>query len=77
MHNLEKRIVINSKILSGKPIVRGTRVPVYVILGSLAAGMEDKEVMKEYKITHDDIHACLTYATDVVSSEEAYSFLNK
>ncbi|OGB90193.1 hypothetical protein A2625_04340 [candidate division WOR-1 bacterium RIFCSPHIGHO2_01_FULL_53_15] len=68
----EKRIVIDPKIMTGKPIIKGTRVPVYVVLGSLAAGMEHKEVMKEYGIKFHDVLACLNYATDVVISEEAY-----
>jgi len=72
-----KRIIIDPKIMVGKPIIKGTRVPVYVILGSLAAGMDYKEVMGEYGIKFDDILACLNYATDVVTSEETYPLARK
>jgi len=77
MKDLKKRIVINPKILSGKPIIKGTRIPIYVILGSLAAGMDHKNIMKEYGIEFDDILACLSYATEVVTSEETYPLIKK
>jgi uncharacterized protein (DUF433 family) len=67
-----KRIVVDPKIMAGKPVIKGTRVPVYVVLGSLAAGMDYKEVMREYGIQFQDILACLNYATEVVTSEETY-----
>ncbi|OGC08703.1 hypothetical protein A2230_05795 [candidate division WOR-1 bacterium RIFOXYA2_FULL_36_21] len=73
MAETKMRITINPKILAGKPIINGTRVPIHAILGSLAAGMEYKEVIKEYGIEFEDILACLNYAVDVVSSEEAYT----
>ena len=68
------KIIINQKIQAGKPVVKGTRVPVYVVLGALAAGMGYKEVEKEYGIGSDDILSCLNYATEIVSSEEVYAF---
>ena len=73
----EKRVVIDPKIMTGKPIIKGTRVPVYVVLGSLAGGMGYKEVMEEYGVKFQDVLACLNYATDVVTSEEAYPLVKK
>lgn len=72
MKNGKNRIAIDPKIMVGKPVIKGTRVPVYVVLGSLAAGMNYKEIMQEYGIKFEDILACLNYAADVVVSEEAY-----
>ncbi|RKY75124.1 hypothetical protein DRQ00_11085, partial [candidate division KSB1 bacterium] len=44
-------VSINEKVMHGEPVVAGTRVPVKVVLGSLAAGMSFEEVMEEYDIT--------------------------
>lgn len=72
-----KRIIIDSKVMTGKPVIKGTRVPVYVVLGALAGGMEYEEVTKEYGIKSQDILACLNYAADVVTSEETYTLTQK
>ncbi len=51
------RIVIDPAICHGKPVIRGTRVPVTVVVGSLAGGMTFEDVQREYDITADDIRA--------------------
>ena len=66
----ENRIVIDPKVRHGKPIVRGTRVPVDLILGSLAAGMEAAEIAREYDIEKEDILAAVGYAAKIVADEE-------
>jgi len=49
----------------GKPCVRNTRITVYDVLGWLAAGMDSKEIIKDFpELTMDDIKACLAYAAD-------------
>ncbi len=58
------RIVIDPKICDGKPVISGTRVPVSVVLGSLAAGMTFEEVQREYDLTADDIRAALRFAAE-------------
>jgi len=55
-------ICIDEKIKGGKPVIKGTRVPVDLILGKLAGGMTYEEVMKEYDITKRDILSVLEYA---------------
>ena len=67
-----ERIVIDKNIRHGKPVVRGTRVPVDIILGSLAGGMSYKEVCEDYAITEDDIKAAMEYATKLVANEEIH-----
>jgi uncharacterized protein (DUF433 family) len=67
-----KRIVVDPRIVHGQPVVRGTRVPVAIIVGSLAGGMTFEEVEAEYGITHDDILACLDYAARSVSEERVF-----
>ncbi|MDP3028781.1 MAG: DUF433 domain-containing protein [Deltaproteobacteria bacterium] len=64
------RITIDEKVRFGKPVVRGTRVPVDLILGKLAGGMTYEEVMTEYDLTKEDILAALNYAARHLSDEE-------
>jgi uncharacterized protein (DUF433 family) len=51
----EERIIIDPEIRHGKPIIKGTRVPVEVILGSLAGGMEIQQIATEYGIKKEDV----------------------
>lgn len=65
------RITINPKICHGKPCIKGTRIPVFVILDALAAGMTHEEIMAEYPpVQEEDIRACLTYASLLAQEEE-------
>ena len=66
------RIVVDPKIVHGQPIVRGTRVPVTIVVGSLAGGMTFEQVEAEYGVTRDDILACLDYAARSVSQERTF-----
>ena len=54
-----ERIVINPKIMHGKPVIKRTRVPVDVILGSLVGGMGYEEIEKEYGVKRADIIASI------------------
>ena len=66
----EDMIIIDPEVRHGKRIIKGTRVPVDIILGSLASGMELKEVASEYEVKREDILAAVEYATKVVAKEE-------
>lgn len=70
----KKRIEINHDIMGGKPVIKGTRVPVEVIVGGLAGGMTLKEVCKEYRIKVDDVRAALAYAAETLSEEHLIAF---
>ncbi|MBM4277955.1 MAG: DUF433 domain-containing protein [Deltaproteobacteria bacterium] len=59
---MEERIVIDPEIQHGKPVIRGTRVPVTRIVGGLAGGMTKEEIMREYTVTDENIEAALNYA---------------
>ena len=68
---LLKRIVVDPKVLAGKPIVRGTRISVAQVLGHMAGGWAKVEILENYPTLKDeDINACLAYAHDVISGEE-------
>ena len=56
------RIVSDPRIHHGKPIVHGTRVPVTIVVGSLAGGMTFEEIQREYDLTKEDIRAALDFA---------------
>jgi len=55
-------ITIDPKICHGKPVIRGTRMPVAIVVGSLAGGMSFEEVRREYDLTMEDIRAALKFA---------------
>ena len=60
---MEERIVVNPKILGGKPIIKGTRLSVEFILELLASNVSEEEILEDYShITKADIQACLRYA---------------
>lgn len=61
------RISIDEKIRFGKPVIRGTRVPVDLIIGKLGGGMTYEEVIAEYEITREDILAALSYAASILA----------
>lgn len=69
---LQTRIVIDSHIQHGKPVIKGTRVPIVRILGGLAGGMRLEEVCQEYGVTVEDVRAALEYATELIESEETH-----
>ena len=63
---LAKGIIADKDIHFGKPVIEGTRVPVSLVLGKLAAGMTYEEVMQEYAITREDVLSVLSYAQKLV-----------
>jgi uncharacterized protein (DUF433 family) len=67
---LGPRISVDQKVHFGRPVITGTRVPVDVIIGKLAGGMNYDEIVREYDITQEDILACLDYAAKTISAEE-------
>lgn len=68
-----ERIIINPEILTGKPIIKGTRLSVDFIISLLAQGWPEPEVLRNYPgLTHEDIQACLQYAAMVLRQEKVY-----
>ncbi len=71
-----ERIIVNPKILSGKPVIKGTRIPVYLILELLSAGYSFKRIIKAYpSLTEEDVKAAVDYATQIVKNEEACEYV--
>jgi uncharacterized protein (DUF433 family) len=69
-----ERINSHPDLRGGEPCIKGTRIPVSVIVGSLAQGLTREDVLKEYpQLTNDDISAALMYASESVSQESIYA----
>jgi uncharacterized protein (DUF433 family) len=71
MKELLKRITVNPAVMTGLPCIRGMRIPVTTILGLLAAGASEKEVLKEYPdLESEDLKACMAYAAWLTRERE-------
>ena len=68
--SMSNRIVIDPRICHGKPVIRGTRTPVAIVVGSLAGGMSFEDVQREYELTIEDIRAALKFADELVEQEQ-------
>jgi len=67
---LTDRIEINPAVMLGKPVIRGTRVPVELILRKLGEGATEADLLDAYpRLTREDIHAALAYAADSLAHE--------
>lgn len=65
------RIEMNPKVMMGKPVIRGTRVPVELLLRKLSEGARERDLLAAYpKLTREDIQAAIRYAADTVAHEE-------
>jgi len=70
---IQDHITIDPKILVGKPVIKGTRIPVTLIVNLFANGYDTKRVIKAYPVlTENDVKAALEYAGDRVGREEIY-----
>lgn len=73
---MAERIEVNPKILGGKPVIRGTRIPVYLILELLSAGYDFKRIMEAYPtLREEDIKAAIEYATEIVKNQEVVEYV--
>lgn len=70
MKEIAKGVTVDEKVAFGKPVIKGTRIPVALVVGQLAGGMSYEEVIQEYALTKGDILAALDYAAKTVSLEE-------
>jgi len=68
---MRDRIEINLEVMGGKPVIRGTRVPVELILRKLGAGMSAEAILADHpRLTLDDIRAAQAFAADYIADEE-------
>ncbi len=65
------RVTVDPKIMFGKPVIKGTRVPVELILRKIAAGMTDREILEHHPhLTVEDIRAAAAFAADHLAGEK-------
>jgi len=65
-----ERIFIDPRIIHGKPCIKGTRIPVYLILDLLAGGSTEEQILDDYPdLQEGDIKACIQYASDIAREE--------
>jgi len=67
---LAPKITVNPGVRFGKPVIAGTRIPVDLVVGKIAGGMDISEVEKEFDLTEEEIRAALRYAADLVAGED-------
>lgn len=66
-----ERISIGSAVMVGKPVIRGTRITVELILRKLAAGLTPAQILEDHPhLSEDDVRAAVAYAADLVAGEE-------
>lgn len=71
--SLLDRITVDPKVLVGKPVVRGTRISVELVVDLLAQGWTTEQVLEQYEhLTREDVRACLAYAGEVLRAETLY-----
>ncbi|MBI1295539.1 DUF433 domain-containing protein [bacterium] len=72
-NHLLDRIIHNPDVMVGKPVIRGTRIPVELIVRMVAQGISQREVLAEYPhLQPDDIQAALFYAAAVIANETVF-----
>jgi uncharacterized protein (DUF433 family) len=69
-NNVAKRISVDAGVMAGKPVIKGTRIPVDTIVRLLGNGRSEKQILADYlQLTPEDIRAALLYSAAVVRSE--------
>jgi len=63
------RIAVDPEVQSGKPVIQGTRVPVSILVGAVAAGDAIEEVARDYGVALEDVRAALSYAAKLLEEE--------
>jgi len=75
---MSERVVIDPEVMAGKPIIRGTRVPVDLLVRMLSQGISEGEILREYPgLELADIRAALAYAADVVAHEDVFPLVSR
>jgi uncharacterized protein (DUF433 family) len=73
MMDWQKYITVDPAVLVGKPIIKGTRLAVEFIVGLMAQGWPEAEIIRNYPgLTSEEIRACLAYATETLREEKVY-----
>lgn len=75
---MKERIIVDPEVMVGKPVIRGTRIPVDLILKLIAQGMTVEEILEDYPhITREDIKAALEYGAKIVRGEHIFPLIKE
>ncbi len=67
------RIEINPRVMMGKPVIRGTRIPVELVVRKLSKNISVEEILREFpRLTREDVRAALAYAAESLGTEEVH-----
>ncbi|PSG98529.1 MAG: hypothetical protein BRC29_00190 [Nanohaloarchaea archaeon SW_7_43_1] len=70
---MNERIEIDPEVMTGKPVIRGTRIPVHKIVELLSQGMTAEDLLEEYPaIEKEDVNAALDYAAETLEEESVF-----
>ncbi|MBC7098059.1 DUF433 domain-containing protein [Candidatus Bipolaricaulota bacterium] len=72
MKEIAPGIIVDPRVCFGKPVIKGTRVPVEIVLGKLAGGTSIEKIMEEYDLSREQVLAALRYAATVIAEEEVH-----
>ena len=70
MTEIAPRVVVDEAVRFGRPVIKGTRVPVELVVSNLARGMTTDEVCEEHGLQREDVLAALSYAARQLSEEQ-------
>ena len=71
---LLQRISLNPRVMVGKPVIRGTRIPVELIVRMLGQGIPEQDILREYpRLEPEGIRAALAYAAEVLAGEDVFA----
>jgi uncharacterized protein (DUF433 family) len=71
--NWQEYITADPKVLVGKPVIKGTRLAVEFVLGLIAQGWPEEEILKNYHVTKEQVRACAAYAQARMSEEKVFA----
>ncbi len=72
--NWHERIAVDPEVLVGKPVIKGTRISVEMVVDLLGRGWSREQILAQYDhLVPDDIQACLAYAAELLASEKIYA----
>lgn len=75
-NRLLQRIIIDPRIMVGKPVIKGTRIPVELIMRLIAQRIPEQEILDDYPhLTKEDLQAVLVYASELLANEEVYPLM--
>ena len=71
--NWQDYITADPAVLVGKPVIRGTRLAVEFVLGLIAQGWPEQDIMQNYRLSTDQVRACVAYAQERLSEEKVFA----